>query len=332
MRNQATAEMLAADAIDVHLFDTTDQRLMALVKCEGPEFQQDNKRLWDLLSPLVRTTPAWEYVKTCERASDGRRAFRILKLRGEGEAAVDARRTKAEDVLRKAQYTGKSKRFTMQSYINLLQGAFNELEECGDPYTERKKVDTFVRGLVADRFSSIRSQIVGDPARRGDFQLAYGFVETMENFRSTTDGGGDGFDRTISQVATSAGGNPKRNGKGKKQLTKFIPDAEWAKLSSEEKKKIQTARKKKKGNGKGGKGKEKEGGDDLKRKLSEMAAEVLRDIDDKDDDGSSGAAAAKSKAKTKETAGGPHDQFGRHVNAMVRFAQKVATEIDDKSE
>ena len=50
---EPTAETLAADAAgDVDLFDTSDERLMALVRCAGPEFQQDNKRLWDLVCPL----------------------------------------------------------------------------------------------------------------------------------------------------------------------------------------------------------------------------------------------------------------------------------------
>jgi hypothetical protein len=322
---EPTIEMLAADATgDVDMFDTTDQRLMALVRCAGQEFQQDNKRLWNLLCPLIRGTPAWEYVKTCERSSDGRRAYRILKLRGEGEAAVDARRTKAEATLAKAQHTGKSKRFTLQSYINLLQGAFNELEECGDPYSERKKVDTFVKGLVADRYAVIRATIMGDPAKRGDFQTAYGYVETMENLRSTTDGHGDAFDRNVSAVGATGGGS--RGGGARKSTKKhsnYLPQAEWAKLSSEERKKIQSARDKKKKNGKD-KEKEKEGSD-LKRRLSKVAADVLRDMDDKSDDGSSGK---KGKAKTGADEG-PHDQFGRKVHALVRFANEVATVLDD---
>lgn len=324
---EPTVEMLATDAAgDVDMFDTTDQRLMALVRCTGPEFQQDNKRFWDLLCPLIRGTPAWEYVKTCERSSDGRRAYRILKLRGEGEAAVDARRTKAEAALSKAQFTGKSKRFTLQSYINLLQGAFNELEECGDPYSERKKVDTFVKGLVADRYAVVRATIMGDPAKRGDFQTAYGYVETMENLRSTTDGQGDGFDRNISATGGERQGSNGKGG-GKKNHTNYIPPAEWAKLSVEERKKIQSARDKKKNGGGRGRGKE---GSGLKRKLSELAAEALRDVED-DKDGEDGSSGGKNKAKTNDKKEGPHDQFGRNVHAMVRFASKVAEELVDKS-
>lgn len=313
-----TPEMLAA------VYDTTDERLMALVRLAGPEYQQDNKRLWELMCPLIRGTAAWEYVKNFERTSDGRRAFRVLQLRGEGEAAIDARRTKAEATLAKAQYTGKSKRFTLQSYINLLQGAFNDLEECGDPYGERKKVDTFIKGLVADRFAVVRATIMGDPLKRGDFQLAYGYVETMENLRSTTEGTGDGFDRNVSAVGVDA----NKKGGGKKNVA-YIPPAEWAKMSAEERKKVQSERDRKK-NKKTKKGPKQDG--DLKRKLAEMAAEVLRDADDKhgndSDDGNSGG----DKKKKGKGGSGPQDQFGRNVHSLVKFARDVATELgkDDR--
>ena len=68
----------------------------------------------------------------------------------------------------------------------------------------------------------------------------------------------------------------------------------------------------------------------MKRKLSELAAEALRDIED-DKDGEDGSSGVKNKAKTNDKKDGPHDQFGRNVHAMVRFASKVAEELGDKS-
>jgi hypothetical protein len=299
---------------------------MALVRLTGPEYQNDNKRLWDILSPLVRGTSAWEYIKLCERAKDGRRAFRILQLRGEGDAAVDARRTKAEATLAKAQYNGKSKRFTLQSYINLLQGAFNDLEECGDPYSERKKVDTLVKGLVADRYAVARHTIMGDPLKREDFQKAYGYLETMENLRSVTDGTGEAFDRNVSAVENQG----KKGGGGNK--SGWMPKEEWFKLPIEERKKIQSARDKKKATNKN-KGKQGKKGNegDLKRRLSELATETLRgieDMDDTGDDSDDGKPKARSSKSNGKSTGEPHDQFGRHIHKLVKFAHGVIAEMD----
>jgi hypothetical protein len=141
-------------------FASSDECLMTLVRLAEKDFKEDNKRVWGLLRPLIYGTAAWDRVKLCDKTEDGCRAFVVLQHRGEGDAAVDARRTLAEEKIAKAQYTGKSKRFTLQNYINLLQGALMELEECGDPYSERKKLDTFVRGLAAERLEVYKIAIM----------------------------------------------------------------------------------------------------------------------------------------------------------------------------
>jgi hypothetical protein len=78
-----------------------------------------------LLHPLILETAAWNYVKQFDVTQDGRSAFLALQTRGEGEAAVDAPRAAAEEIIQMARYTGKSKRFSIGNYINLLQGAFH---------------------------------------------------------------------------------------------------------------------------------------------------------------------------------------------------------------
>jgi hypothetical protein len=70
----------------------------------------------------------------------------------------------------------------LQSYINLLQGAFTELEECGDPYSECKKVDTFVVGLHSEHLKLVRQGIIMSEKTHHDFQEAYAFMQTMEHF------------------------------------------------------------------------------------------------------------------------------------------------------
>ena len=78
-------------------YDSSDKRLMNLVVLQGREYRMDNIRVWELLRPLVHETPAWNYIKQYDTNQNGRMAFLVLQTRGEGEAAVDARRTAAED-------------------------------------------------------------------------------------------------------------------------------------------------------------------------------------------------------------------------------------------
>ena len=297
-------------------YDDSDARLMAIVMLQGDEYLQDRARVWNLLRPLVYGTPAWDYVKQYDARKDGRGAFRTLLRRGEGEAAMDARRTKAEATIAKAQYTGTSRRFTLQNYINLLQGAFTELDECGEPYSERKKVDVFVRGLIATRFAVTKQAIIQSPTTREDFQAAYAFVETMEQYNDTgLTSRVDGLQRSVSSI-----------GKDGKTDTKYRSYKEWMELPKEERDRIIEARKKKGGGQRGrGKGKDQE----TKRKMAELATEILRVGEESTSAGE--AQEEPSDSKKQKADGSPASQFGRHAHStLMKLAQGVKDDWDKK--
>ena len=134
-----TAEMLAAT------YDNTDDQLMALVRLQGDDFATDNHRLWDLLCPLLKDGPAWVWVKRFERTKNARGAIAALKLQAEGQAATQSRKAKAYQILRKATFTGRGKRFTFDDYVKLLQTGFNELAECEEEQSESRKLDVFMQ-------------------------------------------------------------------------------------------------------------------------------------------------------------------------------------------
>lgn len=305
-------------------YSSSDERLMNVVVLTTDEYKEDNRRVWDLLRPLVYGTSAWNYVKQYDRSENGRMAFRVLQRRGEGDAALDARRTKAEDIMTNTKYTGRSKRFTLQHYTNTLQGAFTEMEECGEPVSERRKVDTYVKGMQADRLKVMKLSIMSNPTTRNDFMEAYTFVETMEQYDSSLTSGTDGFDRTISSVEQT---------NGSVDTSRRSWD-EWSKLSPEEKRRILDAResKKRRGSG-GGKGKGGSGGkalNKLKRKLSKLATDAIKEFDaaggtESSGDGNSqgGDSGSNKKVKFSDEAK-PSDQFGRRAHAMYSFAEAVS--------
>ena len=229
------------------VYSTADERLMSIVRLEGRDYQKDNSLLWQLLRPLVLETAAWNFVKTYDTTQDGRSAFLALQTRGEGEAAVDARRAAAEEVIQTAKYTGKSKRFSIQNYINLLQGACTELESIGDgeyALTEKQKVSIFTKGLVAEEYAATKHSIYQNEETRSDFQWCYAFVETMEQFKPSYTNTSS-FDRNISKTGSSKKGVDKG----------YRSPAQWAALSKEDRDKILAARgSKKSGDKKGKKG------------------------------------------------------------------------------
>lgn len=203
---------------------------------------------------------------------------------------MDARRTEAKNNIAEAQYTGRSKRFGLNSYINVLQANLNELEACGEPYSGRKQVDTFVKGLL-DRFKTTRDDIIQNSEMRNDFVLTYSHVQTMEGFvGSGLFAGNETGNRTLSETSS-----------GKRSFdsfdTSYCSFSEWKKKSKDEQDAIRAERQKlekrgkKQGNG-GGKGGGKGKDQPLKqlsRKLSEvMAAKALESLEASDGTGSSG--------------------------------------------
>jgi hypothetical protein len=61
------------------VFDTTykdsDEQLMACIVLQGNKYKQDNAQVWDILCPLIYGTPAWDYMKACDKKQDGCKAF-----------------------------------------------------------------------------------------------------------------------------------------------------------------------------------------------------------------------------------------------------------------
>ena len=298
-------------------YGTADGRLMSIVSLDGKDYQKDNSLVWQLLRPLVLETAAWNYVKQYDVTQDGRSAFLALQTRGEGEAAVNARRAVAEDIIQNTKYTGKSKRFSIQNYINLLQGAYTELESIGDgeyALTEKQKVSIFTKGLVAEEYAATKHSIFQNEETRSDFQKCYAFVETMEQFKpsyATT----QGFDRNISETRTYQ----TKTDKG------YRSPAQWAALSKEEKDKILSARRSKKNGDKRNKGKQET---KQKRKLEAVVKEAAEAISAMTEDNSTANGADGESSRTANGSGSgsaPADQFGRKAHAIKKILKTMVT-------
>jgi hypothetical protein len=264
----------------------------------------------------VLETAAWNYVKQYDVTQNGRSAFLALQTRGEGEAAADARRAAAEEIIQTTRYTGKSKRFSIQHYINLLQGAFTELESIGEgeyALTEKQKVSIFTKGLVAEEYAATKHSIFQNEETRSDFQKCYAFVETMEQFKpsyATT----SSFDRNISETGSFKA----------KTDNGYRTAAQWAALSKEERSQILSARKSKKT---GDKHKSRNANKN-KRKLEAVVKEAAATISALTEQSSTatGTDGESSNTPAGSTAGAaPADQFGRKAHAIQKALQSIVT-------
>jgi hypothetical protein len=299
---------------------SSDEFLMAAVSMTTPEYKADNARAWDFLRPLLFDTPAWDYVKLYEKTKNARAAFRLLSGRGEGDAAIDARRTAAQNSLDTAQLSNKQG-WTVNKFINVLVKAYSELEACGVHKTDVEKVDHFVKCIVDDSYEPIKAVIVSKKKLNSNFQNAYAYLEKMHQLKTNNKiGGKKGFDRSVSAVTSN---NTKTN-------VDRLPPEKWAKLSSSERRAhINKMRQSKTKTG--------DDTDKLKKELQrhkKLAALGVKAYH----------AAKKLKTSTdtnNETAtvkptksGSPADQFGRYIKAYRKLNgnKKVDSDSDSDSE
>jgi hypothetical protein len=224
-------DIVTQDIFDAE-YKSSDSQLMNTVLLTHPKFDSDNKKLWDILQPLVNGGHAWPFIKRFAKNEDGRAAFLLLKLKAEGSSSVTTRKQKAWSILETTKFTGKNK-FSFENFTERLEYAFSELEECNQEQQESKKVDILLRNINCSMLSSAIDHIIGNVAMMNDFNSACDYCTTfislktsLEMTNSTT--------RKVSGVGTS------------ETLKMKYTDEEWRELPQAVKDKVAKIRKEKK--------------------------------------------------------------------------------------
>ena len=121
---------------------TDDDFLKTHVCHFGKAYKEDNKRVWNVLKSLLHETIAYDHVTECDKTSNGRNAWFILKKFYEGEDFKQRLQDEAFSILNQTIYRGESPRYTFESYVNrhikahklLIEAEYNQ-----DPVTGEVK-------------------------------------------------------------------------------------------------------------------------------------------------------------------------------------------------
>jgi len=92
-----------------------------------PKYDEDNATLMNILTELVSGTHHEASIKPYKRARDGRGAFSALSQHNLGNNRFEAIAEKAEGVLNRMPWTGKSARNTLKIHLAKHREAFNDL-------------------------------------------------------------------------------------------------------------------------------------------------------------------------------------------------------------
>ena len=303
-------------------YGTSDDEMMALVSIDAGSysFKADNARVWNLIHPLLYSTNSWEHVKQFDKSKNARAAWKVMLQYGEGAAQMDTKYANAKRALAMIKYTGTSRKFPISSYLKALQGVFNDLVDCGHPYTDYEKVLSLTDGILVKDLNPIKLELLKDPYKN-DYEAAIGHFKFLlnHNILDITDGSlGQSHDRGISAIDSSD------------QKSEWLPKEEWNKLSKEEKNKRNAARAKAKAKSDGGKfvsavsNKAQKRQAKKKRKLARLAKEVLKEAEEVAESDAKRRKGNSTDSSSQATSS-PADQFGRH-SAAVKLAKMFANQ------
>lgn len=233
----------------------TDELIRRARHGNYPAFDLDNKFLWSIIRQITQNGFAWNWVSDQARTRNGRQAYMQLKAHYLGPSFRGKIKTDADKILETAYYDGKARNFTLEAYCSKLKKAFTDLEECGEPLTEERKVRIFLKGISRNPdLTAARSQIMATEALQQDIETAMNFVKTFENQQesyriatrnvSTMETGGRGRGRG---GRGGRGGRSGRGGRGSSKRrggakTEYLSKEKWNALSDEEKAAVRAAR------------------------------------------------------------------------------------------
>mmetsp|Transcript_680 Transcript_680/g.982 ORF Transcript_680/g.982 Transcript_680/m.982 type:complete len:243 (-) Transcript_680:729-1457(-) len=152
---------------------------------QGDWFTIDNQRVYDEFKNLVVNGPGWSFIKTYDRAKDGRNAILALKRQCEGTSAVQTRKSLAYAKISSARYNGQKRGFTFDTYVQIHQSAHNTLAELNEPVPETKKVTGFLAGINDPCLANSKDLVLADATKLNDFEACQQYFKTLI-FNKTT--------------------------------------------------------------------------------------------------------------------------------------------------
>ena len=150
------------------------------------EFPQDNIQVWAVIRNICLGGPAWRWVSRYARQANGRDTYLALKGHYLGEAYISRMHTSADKTLETAFYDGRSRNFTYEKYCEILIQAFNDVKEAGEDVAEKRKMQSFLKGLNDPCYEAAKHTIRVTPNLRNSIantmDLVAGVLWNIANF------------------------------------------------------------------------------------------------------------------------------------------------------
>lgn len=114
-------------------YSSREDRLIQCASLHGPEFEDDNQRVYSLLSDYVKDTTGKTVIEKFKLSKNGRNTLKELCLTMESPEYLGNLAVQAEKLLREVVYKGEKGTFGIKKYHQIMTQAFNMLDEAHDP-------------------------------------------------------------------------------------------------------------------------------------------------------------------------------------------------------
>jgi hypothetical protein len=221
-----------------------DDRLVNTTVLTGPWFELDNQRVYEKFKVLILKGPGWSFIKSYDRAKNGRAAVLALRRQCKGTSAIQSRKASAYAKIIAARYNSQRKTFTFNNYVEAHQGTHNTLTDLGEAVPETKKVNDFLAGFTDPCLSGAKDLVLGDAQKLQDFESCQQYFKTLVYNKTTQ----EHHEHQISGLKQVNSNNKRVHTEDKQQeiTSRTYSREEWSKLSNEQREKVKELRKRKK--------------------------------------------------------------------------------------
>ena len=232
-------------------FTSEDERRIYQVTHRGQAYQDDNKKVFQVLTQLLSDTPAWTWISRFETTKNGKGAMKALRDHYDGPGEVEKRLSFAYSEIENAHYRSE-RTFSFEKYVTKLSEAFEILSDQGMAKPEREKVDYLLKGIRSDNQQVIaaKTTVRMHQEMRTSFQLAVDRLSELIGSTFATVNPNPSATRNRSRIAAvrfKGGENGDNidmvNGVDISDKSRNYPQKEWTKLPIEIRKQIIAARK-----------------------------------------------------------------------------------------
>ena len=174
-------------------------------------FAADNVLVWGVIRTVTHEGPAWSWVMRFSQTRDGRQAYLSLRAHYLGDATQGRIRTRADMLIARTFFDGRSRNFNFERYGETLKKAFEDLRETGETVPDDRQVRILLNGIRDSRLTSAVNTILSTPALRSDFDRALNHMAQSLDMQTSTS---EVTSRRVNALETRSSGGRGRNQTG----------------------------------------------------------------------------------------------------------------------